>query len=71
MTNGTNRFTVHKISEISGTQTDSYTDLYFSDAAETSMNAVQAEFSQFMKHQGPFLLSTDNKRARETVVMNS
>ena len=40
MTNGTNRFTVHKISEISGTQTDSYTDLFFSDAEETSMNAV-------------------------------
>lgn len=33
MTNGTNRFTVQKISEISGTQTDSYTDLFFSDAA--------------------------------------
>ena len=40
MTNGTNRFTVHKISEISGTQTDSYTDLFFSDAEEISINAV-------------------------------
>ena len=40
MTNGTNRFTVHKISEISGKQTDSYTDFFVSDAAETSMNAV-------------------------------
>ena len=40
MTNGTNRFTVHKISENSVTQTDSYSDLFFSDAEEPSMNAV-------------------------------